>query len=141
MQIFISQLFGQNNDNNQKMGNLGGNNFWMNGYSAYNNNNNQIPAQNFTNPNDNEYKMNCIFKTSNGKSFNILFDVERTAEDLIHTFFKRVDREELFTNGGVYFLYNAAKIDYHSKEKIKNIFKYNTKPCIMVIDVNDLIGA
>ena len=138
LQIFMSQLFGQNNNFqnfNQPMMNPGGNN-WKTGYSISNN------FQNQNNPGNNmENKMNCIFKTSNGKSFNILFDADKTGEELIQTFFKRVDREDLFNSGGVFFLYNAAKIDYHSKELVQNIFKYNSRPCIMVMDVNNLIGA
>ena len=61
-------------------------------------------------------------------------------EELILTFFKRVDKEELFTQGGVAFVHNALQIDYHNKEKVKNLFKFSVAP-IMVLDVNNLIGA
>ena len=84
---------------------------------------------------------NCVFKTTDGKNFIIPFSESRTGEDLILTFFKRVDREELFQNRGVGFIYNAEAIDYHTKRKTREIFKTNTNPVIMVIDVQNLIGA
>jgi hypothetical protein len=75
------------------------------------------------------------------RKVNILFSPERTVEDLILTFFRRLDQEDLFTKGGVAFIYNALQFSYHTKEKVKNFFKYNTNPAIMVVDVNNLIGA
>ena len=71
-------------------------------------------------PNFNSSKINCVFKTSNGKTFSILFDTGRTVEDLILTFFKRVDQVELFQKGGVSFIYNTEQIDYHLKTRVEN---------------------
>ena len=99
------------------------------------NQNNFIPGQ------MQDTKMNIVFRTSNGRLFNILFDSERTVEDLILTFFKRVDKEELFEKGGVAFVHNALQFSYHTKDKVKNFFRYNQTPTIMVLDVNNLIGA
>ena len=70
-----------------------------------------------------------------------LFNYGRTVEDLIHTFFKRVDQEDLFTKGGIAFVYNATQIDYHLQRKVEEFFKYNSNPTVMVLDVNNLIGA
>ena len=84
---------------------------------------------------------NCIFKTSEGRKFVIPFKESRTAEDLILTFFRRVDKENLFQEGGIAFLYNASLIDYHDKSPIKNIFRFNLYPAIVVIDIRGLIGA
>ena len=47
--------------------NIGGNVAWMQGYSV--NNNNNMQANQF--PNFNSNKINCVFKTSNGKTFSI----------------------------------------------------------------------
>ena len=113
--------------------NFAGNN-WANGYTAYSNNNsNQSPKT------TNMY--NIVFKTSDGRRFNIPFDSDRTVEDLIHTFFKRVDREELFTKGGISFLYNASTIDYNNENSIKQFFRSNQSPTVVVIDIQGLIGA
>ena len=71
----------------------------------------------------------------------LLFDYGRTVEDLIQTYFKRVDREELFQKGGVAFVHNALQLDYHIKEKVEKFFQRNMVTTIMVLDVNNLIGA
>ena len=86
--------------------------------------------------------MNFVFETSSGtKPVNILFNKGRTVEDLIKTFFKRVDKENLFTEGGVSFIHNATPINFNEKSTIENFFKYKSFSIIMVIDVNNLIGA
>ena len=84
---------------------------------------------------------NCVFKTSKGSQFNITFKDSRTVEDLILTFFRRVDKENLFNEDRIAFLYNATKIEYHDKSPIKNIFRYNFSPTIMALDIGELIGA
>ena len=87
---------------------------WKTGYTA------SIKEEN--NPIQTTSKMyNCVFKTSEGRKFNIPFNEDRTVEDLILTFFRRVDREVLFKEGGIAFLYNAAKMGYHDKNPIKKI--------------------
>ena len=106
---------------------------WKVGYTAYN----PLKRVNTGEP----MKLNCIFKTTQGQSFNIPFSEERTVEDLILTFFRRVDREILFKEGGIAFLYNAEKMEYHNQQKIKQFFKTNFNPVIMVIDIKNLIGA
>ena len=136
-QMFMFPFMGNNMNNMpfQQM-NVGGNSNWMQLYSINNNNQNNI------NPIQLDYsKFNCVFKTSNGKTFNLLFDAGRTVEDLILTFFKRVDKEDLFKKKGVSFVYNTAQLDYNSKINVENLFKQNLNPVIMVLDVNNLIGA
>ena len=136
-QMFMFPFVGNNMNNMpfQQM-NVGGNNNWMQTYNI--NNNSPINI----NPNQLDYsKFNCVFKTSNGKTFNLLFNAGRTVEDLILTFFKRVDKEDLFKKKGVSFVYNTAQLDYNSKINVENLFKQNLNPVIMVLDVNNLIGA
>ena len=136
-QMFMFPFMGNNMNNMpfQQM-NVGGNSNWMQLYSINNNNQNNI------NPIQLDYsKFNCVFKTSNGKTFNLLFDAGRSVEDLILTFFKRVDKEDLFKKKGVSFVYNTAQLDYNTKINVENLFKQNLNPVIMVLDVNNLIGA
>ena len=99
----MAQLFGNNQMNNTFVNNqmnYGGNNNWRCGYSAFNNFQNQMINQNNNinnscfQPQGQDNKINFIFKTSNGRTFNLLFNYGRTVEDLIHTFFKRVDQED-----------------------------------------------
>ena len=63
-----------------------GNNYWMIGYNVDNNinNNNNIFPNNQALMYGN--KLNFLFKTTHGKRFIILFDLERTVEDLILIF-------------------------------------------------------
>ena len=118
--------------NSSVMNNFGNN--WMMGYTAFDKENaTQIPV--------NPQMYNVVFKTSEGQKFNIPFSENRTVEDLIETFFKRVDREELFKKKEIAFLYNAAQINYHDNSKIKQIFRINFHPTVVVIDVKGLIGA
>ena len=104
--FFMNPIFFNNNNNQFQQMNIGGNVAWMQGYSV--NNNNNMQANQF--PNFNSNKINCVFKTSNGKTFSILFDTGRTVEDLILTFFKRIDQVDLFQKGGVSFIYNTEQI-------------------------------
>ena len=132
IQLLMMQVFGQNNNQN-----------WMDGYTSINNNNNfinnnnQIPFNN----NSQVFRMNFVFKTSSGNRFNVLFDPEKTVEDLILTFFRRVDKEELFKKGGISFVHNAAEIPYNIKIKVKDYFRGQMNPTLLVLDVNNLIGA
>ena len=89
----------------------------------------------------NNNKINILFKSNNGKNFMKLFDYGRTVEDLILTFFKRINQDYLFHKGGIFFIYNTQHIDYHLKTKVEQYFMSNTKPIIMVLDINNLIGA
>ena len=136
-QMFMFPFVGNNMNNMpfQQM-NVGGNNNWMQTYNI--NNNSPINI----NPNQLDYsKFNCVFKTSNGKTFNLLFNAGRTVEDLILTFFKTIDREDLLQEKIFLFLYNAKELDYHSKMNVKKLFEENLNPTIIALEVDDLIGA
>ena len=127
------------NFQNQPM-NFGGNANWAQLYTGFNNDNNQNMVNQFI-P-GNQGKINFVFKISNGnKPVNILFDRGRTVEDLIKTYFMRVNKEDLFEKGGVSFIHNATPIDFHEKSKVEEFFHNNAYSIIMVIDINDLIGA
>ena len=73
--------------------------------------------------------------------YNILFNSGKTVADLILTFFKRVDQEDLYEKGGISFIYNTEQLDYHLQTKVEYLFKHSGSPIIMVLDVNNLIGA
>ena len=132
--LFMNPMMFQN----QPM-NFGGNANWQGAYTGIMNPN-QIQNNSFNMNQGN--KLNIIFKpTSGAKPINILFDYGKTVEELILTFFRRVDRENLFTEGGVAFLHNAMEINFHNKTKIEDFFPKYSSPTILVMDVNNLIGA
>ena len=72
---------------------------WKNKYNVIRSSKEKIPEKI---PETQMY--NCVFKTTEGFNFNIPFSATRTCEDLIETFFKRVDKVELFTEGVIAFL-------------------------------------
>ena len=153
------------NNNNFNNNNFNNNNFNFN-YQNNNNANNNAYYQNMYNnyfPNDNDswkkgyivnqtqsntpkqptpdQMYNCVFKTTQGFTFNIPFNAKRTINDLVQTFFKRVDREDLINKNVISMLFNAAMIPFKSEDKIINLFRNNINPIIMVLDVQNLIGA
>ena len=153
------------NNNNFNNNNYNNNNFNFNYPNNNNVNNNgyyQNMYNNYFSNDDNSWKIiyitnktpgnkpkkptpdqmyNCVFKTTQGFTFNIPFNAQRTTEDLIQTFFKRVDREDLIKKNAISMLFNASKIPFNSKDKIINLFRNNINPIIMVLDVQNLIGA
>ena len=132
----------QNNNNfnnniyyqNLYNGYAGNNNFWKHGYNtSITQNTPKIPAP--------EQMYNCVFKTTQGFTFNIPFNGKRTTQDLVLTFFRRVDREDLFKTNEIALLYNASKISFESEQQIIQLFKNNINPIIIVMDIKNLIGA
>ena len=74
-----------------------------------------------------------IFKTM-GNTILIKIDADTTVEELIHLYFKRMEKENLYTNNieNTYFLYNGKTIDYeNNKEKAISFFEKKV-PCILV---------
>ena len=130
--MLMNNMNMNNINNNMNFQQFGGNSNWKQGYSTNNNISNQIPVNN---------TYNCLFKTSNGKIFTLLFNSGRTIADLILTFFKKIDQEDLYKKGGITFIYNTEKLSYNSQANVENVFKVTGTPIIMVIDVNNLIGA
>ena len=130
--FFMNPIFLNNNNNQFQPMNIGGNTAWMQGYSV--NNNNNMQANQF--PNFNSSKINCVFKTSNGKTGTLVKINGGTLESVEDCDLRKgtiIKVSNLF--------YNTEQIDYHLKTRVENFFKYNTNPIIMVLDVNNLIGA
>ena len=122
-------------NNNNANNNAYYNNSWKQGYIV-----NIRPANTPKKPTPDQM-YNCVFKTTQGFTFNIPFSAKRTIKDLVETFFKRVDREDLINKNVITMLFNAAKIPFESKDKIISLFRNNINPIIMVLDVQNLIGA
>ena len=95
------------------------------------------------NENKEEKRIHVIFKTTNGMSTKILFNENGSIGDLLKTYFKRIDREELIFKGGesIAFLWNANKLDINDTRKVKDFFKNNMNINIVVNDIQGLIGA
>ena len=95
---------------------INNNDFWKHGYNTQSQQN--IPQ----NP-SNDQIYNCVFKTTQGFTFNIPFNAQRTTEDLIQTFFKRVDREDLFGKGAVFFYIMPLELTIVQSNLLLNFLK------------------
>ena len=104
-------------------------------YNFYEQFENLIPKQ----PDYSKY--NCVFKIDNWTNVTLLINAGKTVEDLILTFFKTINREDLLQEKIFFFLYNANELDYHSKIKVEKLFEKNLNPTIIALEVDDLIGA
>ena len=104
-------------------------------YNFYEQFENLIPKQ----PDYSKY--NCVFKIDNWTNVTLLINAGKTVEDLILTFYKTINREDLLQEKIFLFLYNANELDYHSKIKVEKLFEKNLNPTIIALEVDDLIGA
>ena len=68
---------------------------------------------------------NCIFKNTFGEIVNISVNENYTIEELIHLYFKKKEKENLFIDNieHTYFIYSGREIDYkNNNNKIKTLF-------------------
>ena len=69
---------------------------------------------------------NCIFKNYIGETTVICAEGTTTIEELIHLYFKKKEKENLFIDNieKTYFIYNNQKIEYlNNKKEIMFLFK------------------
>ena len=78
---------------------------------------------------------NCVFVNHLGERLLILVESNLSIKELIHLYFKKKGKENLFINNleNTYFIYNAKKIKYTEDErKIISLFESNMSPTILV---------
>ena len=78
---------------------------------------------------------NCIFKNYIGETTVICAEGTTTIEELIHLYFKKKEKENLFIDNieKTYFIYNNQKIEYlNNKKEIMLLFKVVDNPRIWV---------
>ena len=88
----------------------------------------------------NEAKMNVLFRTNGGRNINLIIEQEKTIQELILAFFKKINNLDL-NEDDVYFIYNAHKINYNDETKLRDYFRMASQPIIYVNDTRNLIGA
>ena len=82
----------------------------------------------------NQYK-NIIFKTSKGITNKLSVNFEKPIGWLLKYYLVVVKKPELIKdNNNIYFLANAAKIDFNNRKAIKEFFKYENNPTINIYD-------
>ena len=121
---------------------MGGNNNNNN-----NNNNNQLNLSNQSqkqtknhvlNPEFNGIRFNIIFKTGTGNTTIMHVPCSAKVGDIIKEFFKVVGVVE---NENIQFIYNAGKIEKNKYELTAQNFGFSANSQVMVVDINDVIGA
>ena len=128
-----------NNNFNQFM-NFGGNQNLLNIYNIGNNQQQNINQGNSC-PLFEEY-INLVFKTTGGLITNLNVKRGTPVFEALSLYLKRVGKPELFNpNSGIFFLYNARKINLYDNTNIENFLKVTMNPTIMVNDDKNLIGA
>ena len=78
---------------------------------------------------------NCIFQNNLGEQLSITVKWNCSIKELIHMYFKRKGKENLFINNleNTYFIYNAHIINYTNDErKVASLFEGNVAPRILV---------
>ena len=101
--------------------------------------------------NEEEKRINIIFRTTQGLTTNISFNENGSIGDLIKLYLKTVDRPDLISSlmkgdknlvdKKLVFLWNANILDINDTKKVKDFFKGVNNPRIVVNDVNNFIGA
>ena len=84
---------------------------------------------------DNQTFYNCLFHNSLGETLVIMVKDSCTIKDLIHLYFKRKGKDNLFINNieKTYFIYNSTLINYEDNENtVSSLFLYSLNPNILV---------
>ena len=84
---------------------------------------------------DNQTFYNCLFHNSLGETLVITVEDNCTIKDLIHLYFKRKGKDNLFINNieKTYFIYNSTLINYEDNENtVSSLFSYSLNPNILV---------
>ena len=71
---------------------------------------------------DTQETISIIFEMKNGSQKEIKIDYNKKFKDLIHLFFKEINRTDLFEDNDISFYYNNKKIPHGSKDLIKELF-------------------
>ena len=85
------------------------------------------------------FKYNVNFHFSGCK--NIVISPEHSISTLLKKFLFKIGRSDQFGKNDLVFLYNAKKLEYNDKTKLKIFFKGNSAPKIVVNETMDIIGV
>ena len=87
-------------------------------------------------------KQKIIFKTSQGVTTELEVDPLITIDELLKNYLKRVGREDLIGDkkGSIVFIFNGCQVKFGDKTTVKENFKDNKFPEIVVFDDNCLIS-
>ena len=81
-------------------------------------------------------KINIRFETTGQFKVQIIIDPIKTMEELIHSYFEKIGKSNLFGDKSIIFLANGQSIEHDSKVLIKEFFKRESDD-VSTIVVND----
>ena len=86
-------------------------------------------------------KMYIVFTTTLGTSIGMNVSQDISVGSLLKKYFDRVNINFMEYKEEISFLYNAMKLDVNDKTSLKDTFKNNMSPRIVVFDNKNIIGA
>jgi hypothetical protein len=112
---------------------------WLYGYKITINQS-QVNKKNNLSPQTNNF--NCIFKTTQGVITNISINREKTMEELIQLYLKKIGKYKLNNyQNDIFLVFNAQKISLNDKRTVKEFFHNTINPIIMVNEIQNVMGA
>ena len=88
-------------------------------------------------------KISARFTTTQGRKTIVVLSIEHSIDIMIKKYLAHFGKINLYfeKSNKICFLYNGTQLKFGSKEKIKDFFKNDISPSIVVNDINNLYGA
>ena len=86
-------------------------------------------------------KKNIIFQNTRGLIINIQISLNHSLLTLLKKYLAKIDITIESAKNNLLFTFNGYKINFDKKTKIKDFFKNNTNPKVLVNDIGNLIGV
>ena len=91
-------------------------------------------------------KIRILFRTTQGTTTTIIFDDNDSVSNLLKNYLKRFGRPDLISSlmegsNEIAFLYASHPLKINDNTKVKDAFKNDINPKIIVNDVNNLVGS
>ena len=82
------------------------------------------------------------FRSTTGSSLELFYPISNSVDDLLNLFFREVGKPGLKNDipNKLCFLYNAKQMKPGDKTTLKNFFKNDENPKVVVNDINNLLG-
>ena len=84
--------------------------------------------------------INIIFETTAQYKVDIEIEYEKTMEELIKLYFKKINRLDLYGDKNIVFLYSGKVIKHNSKDIIRNYFEKKKSHYGNKIIINDILN-
>ena len=88
-------------------------------------------------------KMEIVFKTTQGTSKVFLINYETTIDKLLQIYLNLINRQDYYEekSNKICFLFNACRLRFGEQNPVKEFFKGDKNPKVLVNEINNLIGG